>query len=67
MHNKIDNLWEYGTCWVTSPVTDAVTIHEARKHVTNKNVQFFTEDKECDNGFGFWLDFNKGWWKNYKK
>jgi hypothetical protein len=59
------SLCEYGTCWVKSPVTDVITTHTSRRNKENKVVQFYVEDNSCDNGKGYWLDFNKGWWGNF--
>ena len=59
------SLWEYGTCLVTSPVTDKKTTHKSRRNKKTKVVQFYVDDKTCDNGEGYWLDFNKGWWDNF--
>jgi hypothetical protein len=59
------SLWEYGTCWVKSPVTDEITTHKSRRNIETKVVQFYVEDTTCDNGEGYWLDFNKGWWNNF--
>ena len=59
------SLWEYGTCWVLSPVTDEKTTHKSRRNKETKVVQFYVDDKTCDNGEGYWLDFHKGWWNNF--
>ncbi len=59
------SLWEHGTCWVKSPVSDENTTHKSRRNKETKVVQFYVEDKTCDSGEGYWLDFNKGWWNNF--
>jgi len=61
------SLWEYGTCWVKSPVTDEITTHKSRRNTENKVVQFYVENeyfKELKEG-GYWLDFHKYWWNNF--
>ena len=60
-----DSLWDHGTCWVLSPVTNAKTTHISRRNKETKVVQFYVDDKTCDNGEGYWLDFNRGWWDNF--
>lgn len=63
--NNIDNTWEYGTCWVKSPVTDKITTHKSRRNKENNVVQFYIEDINCDNNEGYWTNFNKIWWPNF--
>lgn len=61
--NTIDS-WEFGTCWVKSPITDEITIHESRRCNKNGNVQFYIENEYHKEG-GYWIDFGKGWWDNF--
>lgn len=56
------SLWEYGTCWVLSPIIDKKTIHKSRRNKETRVVQFYVA---CDNGEGYWLDFHKVWWSNF--
>jgi hypothetical protein len=58
------SLWEYGTCWVKSPVTDEITTHKSRRNIETKVVQFYVENEYHKDG-GYWLDFGKGWWNNF--
>jgi hypothetical protein len=39
--NNIDNTWEYGTCWVKSPVTDLCVVILSRRNKENNVVQFY--------------------------
>lgn len=59
------SLWEQGTCWVLSPATDKKTTHTARRNTETKAVQFYVDDKTCDNGEGYWLDSHICWWNNF--
>lgn len=59
------SLWEYGTVWVTSPVTDVVTTHKARRHKIHHIVEFFHVAPTCDNGIGFWSEIHECWWVNF--
>ena len=63
--DKLGDCWEYGTVWVTSPVTDAITIHEARRHKIDHIVEGFEVNPACDNGIGFWCEIHTCWWKNF--
>lgn len=62
IHDVSCCLWEYGTCWVKSPVTDEKTTHNARRNIETKVVQFYNEYQKDS---GYWLDFAKCWWNNF--
>lgn len=55
--------FEYGICWVNLPVSDKVTVHQARRN--NKGIiDFFIDDKSDKKGH--WIKCHKDWKVNFQ-